>query len=96
MRYFHRTSMRLDDVLDEADRYFGTSLERVSAHRGERAFQGAIGRVSVSVRAEGGHYTLITVSTDQVGESELDKLARRFLTVVHAKVEPGHVARGAY
>ena len=31
------------------------------------------------MQAEGGHYTLVTVETNQVGESEADKLAKRFL-----------------
>jgi hypothetical protein len=52
--------------------------------------------VAVSVEAEGGHYTRITVETNQVGESEVDKLAKRFLTLVHTKAEPGHAPRGAY
>jgi hypothetical protein len=50
----------------------------------------------VSVRAEGGHYTFIDVLTDQVGESEIDKLAKRFLAELHRKVEPAHELRGAY
>jgi len=31
-----------------------------------------------------------------VGESELDRLAKRFLAEVHRLVEPTHVMRGAY
>jgi len=50
----------------------------------------------LQVEAEGGHYTLITVATDQVGESEADKIAKRFITMVHQRLEPSHVARGAY
>ncbi len=50
----------------------------------------------MTVQAEGGHYTLITIETDQPGESELDKLAKRFLTVVHTMANPAHEARGAY
>lgn len=96
MRYFHRTSVSIDKVLEEADRYFGERLERQSVEDRERIFAGAIGRVTVAVRAEGGHYTLITIATDQVGESELDKLAKRFLTLVHTKADTDHVARGAY
>jgi hypothetical protein len=45
---------------------------------------------------EGGHYTLITIDTDQVAESEADKLAKRFLAVVHTRAEPDHELRGAY
>jgi hypothetical protein len=52
--------------------------------------------VTVSARAEGGHYTLVTIETDQVGESEVDRMAKRFLGVVHTRVEPMHALRGAY
>jgi hypothetical protein len=52
--------------------------------------------VTVSAKPEGGHYTFIDVQTDQVGESELDKLAKRFLSEVHRQVEPAHEVRGAY
>ncbi len=47
-------------------------------------------------RTEGGHYTLIEAGTDQVGESELDRLAKRFLAEIHKRVEPTHELRGAY
>ena len=47
-------------------------------------------------RPEGGHYTLVTVETNQVGESEADKLAKRFLTLVHTMAEPDHRPIGAY
>jgi hypothetical protein len=36
------------------------------------------------------------VETDQVGESEADKLAKRFLTMVHTMAEPAHRPIGAY
>ena len=38
----------------------------------------------------------MTVETNQPGESELDKLAKRFLAVVHTVAEPEHVLRGSY
>jgi hypothetical protein len=52
--------------------------------------------VTVTVVAEGGHYTLVTVETNQPGESEIDRLAKRFLGEVHTSVDPTHVLRGAY
>jgi hypothetical protein len=96
MRYFHRTSLPPDEVLAEADRYFGARLETVESASRRRTYAGAVGRIALRVEAEGGHYTLITLSTDQVGESEADKVAKRFLTVMHRRVKPTHVARGAY
>jgi hypothetical protein len=61
-----------------------------------RRFAGAVGQIGVSVEAEGGHYTRITVETNQPGESEADRLAKRFLTLVHTMAEPSHAPRGAY
>jgi hypothetical protein len=82
--------------LEEADRFFGSNLSVVSTEPRQRVFQGAIGEIKVKVEAEGGHYTLITITTDQVGESEADKQAKRFLGVVHTRVDRDHVLRGAY
>ena len=96
MRYFHRTSLALDDVLVESDRYFGAHLQQVHTDKRSRSYTGTIGRIDLTVEAEGGHYTLIRLKTDQVGESEADKLAKAFLTAVHGKAKPRHVARGAY
>ncbi len=96
MRYFHRTSLPAKDVFAEADRFFGERLTQVDAGPRAIRFTGTVGEVSVEARAEGGHYTLVVVETNDVGESEADKLAKRFLTMVHKRVEPSHVARGAY
>ncbi len=96
MRYFHRTSVPLDTVLEEADRYFGGRLNPGARGSHERTYGGSIGNVTVQVKAEGGHYTLVTLGTDQVGESELDKLAKRFLSKVHTLTHPEHEVRGAY
>jgi len=84
-------------VLAEADRFFGSaSLSRAEAGEYRRIFSGPIGRLTVNAAMEGGHYTRVTVDTDQVGESEIDKLAKRFLAVVHTRAEPDHALRGAY
>lgn len=96
MKYFHRTSIAPDDAVARAAEYFGARLTPTEEARRRRRFGGTLGQLAVSVRAEGGHYTLITIETDQPGESELDKLAKRFLTVVHTMAHPAHEARGAY
>jgi len=96
MRYFHRTALAPDDVIAYADRFFGARLEATESARRSHTYTGSLGTIEVEVEAEGGHYTLITLRTDQVGESELDKLGKRFLTEVHGRVAPRHVARGAY
>jgi hypothetical protein len=96
VKYFHRTHLSPDDVLAEASRFLGASLAPVGEQPRWRQFAGAIGRIGVSVQAEGGHHTLVTVETNQVGESEADKLAKRFLTLVHTRAEPSHRPIGAY
>jgi hypothetical protein len=96
MRYFHRTSLGIDDALRAADAFFKTRLETVSSDAHERTYGGPIGQLTVHIRADGGHYTLLTVTTDQVGESELDKQAKRFLGTIHTKVHTDHALRGAY
>lgn len=96
MRYFHRTSLSPEEVLEEADRYFLSHVAPSDSGPRHRVFSGTIGCIRVRVQPEGGHYTLITLETDEVGESEADKVAKRFLTMVHKRLEPTHVARGSY
>ena len=96
MKYFHRSPLPPDAVIARANAFFGPRLAPVEEAPRRRRFSGALGQVAVSVQAEGGHYTLITVETNQPGESEADKLAKRFLTVVHTMADPAHEARGAY
>lgn len=96
MKYFHRSHADLDGVIAYAAEFFGARLNPAEEGLRRRRFTGPLGQLSVSVRAEGGHYTLITVETDQPGESELDKLAKRFLTMVHTRAHPGHTPIGAY
>jgi len=96
MKYFHRSSVSPDTAVARAAEFFGARLTPTEEAPRRRRFGGTLGQLSVSVQAEGGHYTLITLETDQPGESELDKLAKRFLTVVHTMAHPAHEPRGAY
>ena len=90
------TALLASSVLAGAAEFFGAGLAPVEEGARRRQFAGSIGKIGVSVQAEGGHYTLVTVETNQVGESEADKLAKRFLTLVHTRAEPGHRPIGAY
>jgi hypothetical protein len=83
-------------VLAAADAYFGPRMQTVTTEGRHRAYRHPGGNVTVDVRVEGGHYTNVTVGTDQVGESEVDKLAKPFLGTVHTKADPRHELRGAY
>ena len=96
MKYFHRTQLPPEAVLARAATYFGARLTPVEELPRRRRFTGTVGQVTVTAEAEGGHYTLVTVETNQVGESEADKVAKRFLTEVHTLAEPAHRPIGAY
>ena len=96
MKYFHRTQLSPEAVLARAATYFGARLTPVEELPRRRRFTGTVGQVTVTAEAEGGHYILVTVETNQVGESEADKLAKRFLTVVHTLADPTHRPIGAY
>ena len=96
MRYFHRTGVESDAVIERAVAFFSPRLGPVIEQSRHRSFSGSLGTIDIRVRAEGGHYTLVTVVTDQLGESELDRLAKRFLGEVHTLADPAHSLRGAY
>ena len=96
MRYFHRTSLSRNAVLEEADRHFANRLQVAQTGQRTREYAGAAGKISLRVEAEGGHYTLVNVATNQLSESEADRLAKGFITSVHKRVHSAHVARGAY
>lgn len=96
MKYFHRTHLAPADVMARATSFFGAHFTPVEELPRRLRFSAAIGQVTVTVQSDGGHYTLVTVETNQVGESEADKLAKRFLTVVHAMAHTGHQPIGAY
>ena len=96
MQYFHRTHLSPDDAVASAAEFFGQRLGPSQEEPRRRQFASPLGELTVTVRAEGGHYTLVTVRTNQPGESELDKLGRRFLTLLHAEADPTHRPIGAY
>jgi hypothetical protein len=96
MRYFHRTSVSPDAVIEAAARYFGERLAPVEETSRLRRFSSPLGQLTLTAEAEGGHYTRVVVSTDQPGESELDKIAKRFLTLLHTGAHSSHRPIGAY
>ena len=97
MRHFHRTSLSPVDVMNEADRHFGAlGLARDSAESNARQFSGPLGTMSVTVRMEGGHYTMVEASTDQVGESRLDKNVKKFFVALHRASDPRHHIEAGY
>jgi hypothetical protein len=96
MKYFHRSQLPPEAVLARATDFFGRQLTPAEEAPRRLRFSGTVGQIAVWVQAEGGHYTLVTVETNQVGESEADKLAKRFLTEVHTLEHSSHRPIGAY
>ena len=97
MQYFHRAHCTPEDVLLFAGRFLGARGFTAAPGSGDHArYSGSRGTIDLQVEIEGGHYTRVTLATSDVGESELDKVARRLLAELHAVEEPGHRVRGAY
>jgi hypothetical protein len=97
MQYFYRAHVSADQVLAEAERFFSTKGLAVQRGAGDHArYVGLLGALDLNVEVEGGHYTRVTLATHDVGESELDRVAKRFLSELHALEEPHYEVRGAY
>lgn len=97
MRHFHRTHLTPAAVLTAADTFFSAlGLEQSLSLPRSRTFAGPLGTLELSVRMEGGHYTLIEGSTDQMGESRLDRNVKRFFVRVHKQADPAHTIDAAY
>ena len=97
MQYFYRAHCGPEAVLDFAATYFDRCGFGRAGGEGDRArYSDARGPIDVDVEIEGGHYTRVTVSTTDVGESELDRVAKRFLSELHRVEDPKHLVRGAY
>lgn len=97
MKHFFRTQLTPVDVLEVADRFFPTlPLERTAHTARTRTFTGDLGALNLSVKKEGGHYTFVEVHTDQMGESRLDRNAKRFFVELHRKSDPAHKLQAAY
>jgi hypothetical protein len=97
MRHFFRTQLVPTRVLAIADRFFPEiDLERTGHTSRSRTFAGALGTLHLDVRKEGGHYTFVEISTDQMGESRLDRNAKRFFVALHRTGDPSHRIEAAY
>ena len=97
MRHFYRTQMAPADVLGVADEFFpALPLERTAHTARSRTYSGLLGTLQLSARKEGGHYTFVEVSTDQMGESRLDRNAKKFFVELHRKTNPSHRLEAAY
>lgn len=97
MLHFFRTQLAPAEVLGIADEFFPTlPLERTAHTARSRTYSGLLGRLQLSVKKEGGHYTFVQVQTDQIGESRLDRNAKRFFVKLHRVSDPSHRLEAAY
>ena len=97
MRHFHRTHLVPADVVVAADEFFA-KLGQTGSVTGARArsFTGPLGNMTLTVRAEGGHYTFVEANTDQIGESRLDKNVKKFFVALHRRADPSHKLSAGY
>lgn|SRR5574340_535722 len=97
MKHYHRTQLTPDDVLALADRFFPSiAPARVETGKRMRTFAGDLGRVTLLVWKEGGHYTFVEASTDQVGESRLDRNVKRYLVALRRAERPGYPLQSSF
>jgi hypothetical protein len=97
VRHFFRTQLTPSVVLRVADEFFPKlPLERTAHTARSRTFSGLLGTLHLSVKKEGGHYTYVQVETDQIGESRLDRNAKRFFVELHRVSDPSHRLEAAY
>ena len=97
MRHFYRSHTSPAEVLVSADAFFaelGFSLVTTTART--RSFTGPLGALKLSVRAEGGHYTFVEATTDQMGESRMDRNVKRFFVQLHRAEDPSHTLQASY
>jgi len=97
MRHFYRSHTPPADVVTAADSFFAElGLTPVTTTARTRTFTGPLGALKLSVRAEGGHYTFVEVTTDQMGESRLDRNVKRFFVQLHRAEDPSHTLQASY
>ena len=97
MRHFFRTQLLPADVLNVADEFFPTlPLDRTAHTARSRTYSGILGTLHLSVKKEGGHYTFVQIQTDQIGESRLDRNAKRYFVKLHRVSDPKHHLEAAY
>lgn len=97
MKHFHRTQLPPSAVLEQADTFFpGLELQRTRNAPRARTYAGSLGELHLSVHKEAGHYTVVSVDTDQMGESRLDRNAKRFFVELRRTMDPRHTLKAAY
>ena len=97
MRHFFRTHLTPAAVIQAADVFFpALELKPSNPATRLRTFGGPLGTLTLSAKPEGGHYTFVEVTTDQMGESRLDRNVKRFFVTLHRQSDPAHKLEAAY
>ena len=97
MRHFYRSHTPPAEVLVAADAFFAElGFSPVTTTARTRTLSGPLGTLKLSARAEGGHYTFVEVTTDQMGESRLDRNVKRFFVSLHRTEDPTHTLQASY
>ncbi len=103
MKHFYRTPVHPDAVLTEADAFFPTiGLKLMHTAGRTRTYRGVVGTPEVpatlvlAVRMEGGHYTFVEGTTDQMGESRLDRNVKKFFVQLHRLADARHELTAAF
>lgn len=97
MKHFHRTHVAPAAAIAAADRFFvALGMSQTSGGARTRTFTGPLGTLSLSAKPEAGHYTFVEVSTDQTGESRLDRNVKKFFVELHRASDPSHTLEAAY
>ena len=97
MRHFYRSHTAPADVLAAADEFFGElGFTPVTTTARTRSYTGPLGALKLGARAEGGHYTFVEATTDQMGESRMDRNVKRFFVHLHRAEDPGHTLHASY
>jgi hypothetical protein len=97
MRHFYRSHTTPANVLVVADQFFATlGFSLVTTTVRTRSFTSPLGAMKLSVKPEGGHYTFVEVTTDQMGESRMDRNVKRFFVELHRAEDPAHQLEASY
>jgi hypothetical protein len=97
MRHFYRSHTPPAEVLAAADTFFAElGFSPVTTTARTRSLSGPLGTLKLSARPEGGHYTFVEVTTDQMGESRMDRNVKRFFVSLHRAEDPSHTLQASY
>jgi hypothetical protein len=97
VKHFYRSQVPPAQVLEHSDRFFAAlKMDRTLNAQRARGYTGRLGTLKLAVNKEGGHYTYVSIETDQMGESRLDRNAKRFFVELKRTEDPAYRLEAAY